>query len=210
MQSSWKQLSLLYVLSAVLSSASAASITVFAAGPHQVWGGNNLLPNIDVPFGGGTLTVPGYYNTPNSSLYTLLGQSSSTASYSGDYRYFVIGTLAMITVDSIAIDGGFLDYGNIVSTGNLHAPYQYDANGNLIGSPLDYPPRGFIFGPPDGRVDEVGLPPNSFALGGPLKGYLAITPIPEPSTAWLLLVGLAVAQPYFRCKRVRRIGAGAA
>lgn len=188
-----------FAMSVWYSTVQAASVTVYAKGPYEVWGGGEIIPDIMVDLGGGTtITVPGYYDTPGSG-YAFLGQSNATASFVGDYRYFVVGTTSLFTLDAVQIEANALQGPEVISSGNVHLPWQFDADGNLIGSVLDYAHTDNIFGLPDGLTDDVGIPLGyGTAPGGPFEGFVALTVVPLPASIWLFSAGLLVLLGRFR------------
>jgi hypothetical protein len=169
-------------------SAHAATVTVSANGPYEVWAGNSLIPDKTVVWEGQVITMPGYYDAPNAG-YTLLGISNTTASFSGNYTYFVVGTRSLFSLDAVQIGPNAMQWSDTIMTGNVHRPWQYDSSGNLVGTIMDYADETNIYGLPDGLTNDVGLP-HGGVVGGPFEGFVAVSAVPAPAPVWLFGAGL--------------------
>lgn len=137
------------------------TISVYAQGPYEVWGGNSLCPPITLSDEGCDnedcyFTVPGYMN-PQECGYVKFGESNTTEAFHGDYKYFIIGTTSIFTLDAIQLpDCTFMN--NVIDAGNTHMPFKFDDNGNLIGDYQDYNiNHNYTKGPPDGLTLDVGV-----------------------------------------------------
>jgi len=140
-------------------------LTVYAHGPYEVWGGNRELHDR-------------CYDAPNLG-YNFLGKANSTHTfYVGNYRYIVVATRSLFKLDAIKRpDGLFLGHEGWqgVFCGNVHRPYKYDENGNLIGYRTDYSHTEYIYGPPDGLTEDVGIPPeDGSTTGAPFQGFVVM------------------------------------
>lgn len=157
------------------------TLTVYARGPYEVWGGNEPCPDLTVELGDGQrITVPGYYDAPRFG-YVFLGQSDTTASFRGSYKNYVVATRSLFTLDAIRrSDGTFIRREDSWDSGNTHLPWQFDADGRLIGGPGDYDHNDYVYGAPDTLEDDVGIPPGHgwYAPGGPFQGYVAVEYVP--------------------------------
>ena len=118
------------------------TLNVTAEGPYEVWAGNKPCPDISIDDGNGNIiSVPGYYDAPRFG-YVLLGQADAPASFTGNYKYYVVATRSLFHLDAIQkVDGVFIEeesHDPLVGWGNVHLPWQFDENGNLIGNIMDY------------------------------------------------------------------------
>ncbi len=192
-------LALCYVLPPVVSAQEMPALNVYAQGPYEVWGGDEPCPDITVEVEDGKIiTVPGYYDAPRFG-YVFLGQSDSADSFYGNYKYYVIATRSLFKLDAVERpDGTFIieeSHDPLVTWGNVHRPYEFcyvnccdengcyiclNENGCLIGDPMDYVHDEYIYGPPDGLTDDVGLVPgHGYAPGGQFQGFVVVEVLPK-------------------------------
>ena len=142
----------------VLAEVNDMQLVVYANGPYEVWGGFDEAVVED------SSADPGY--NIDEQEYVKLGAASGNAAFPGNYRYYVVATHSLFSLDAICLpDGSYPDkqhsgQGRYHVSGNVHLPWQFDENG-LIGSPLDYSNNDYIYGPPDSRTNDVGCPPGS-------------------------------------------------
>lgn len=145
-------------------------ISVVAQGPYEVWGGNSTCQEIT-----------DYYDAPTCG-YELIGQSETSSSFNGNYRYYLVATRSLIKLDAIQLNGLYItgeSHDPLVTWGNVHLPWLFDSYGNLIGNIMDYAHDENIYGPPDGLTSDVGIPVGYGTSGGQFAGFVIVESVPR-------------------------------
>ncbi|MDP2905534.1 MAG: RHS repeat-associated core domain-containing protein [Candidatus Omnitrophota bacterium] len=139
-----------------LSAAYAApdgKLHVYATGSYEVWAGNSISKD--------ELDSHDFYENINvhGGLKKLTPIGNGV--FPGEYRYYVIATTTIFSLDAILLPNGkypkeeYHSPGKYFNWGNVHAPLQYNSSGFLI-NPNSH--DDYIYGPPDGKTDDVGAP----------------------------------------------------
>jgi hypothetical protein len=149
-----------------------------SGGDYEIWGGPTP-PSLALLY------------DPASMGFVPLGSATGPAVFNipKSYEYYLVGSRSEMAIDAIRKpNGDYLLGSDDLNTGNCHRPWQFDGNGQLIGSPLDYADYSKILGAPDNLSNNVGIPPNSGTTGSVLQGYVAFKS-PDTSAYGLFLGG---------------------
>jgi len=144
------------------------SITVYANGPYEVWGGSTDYEN--------------YYGCkdPEDCGYNFLGSAENTNTFSsdGNQLYYIITTNSDVAVDAIDFPNGY--FSTYLRMGNAHCKdFEYDTSENLIGNIEDYSCESNevyikLTGSPDGNYINFGLPSGWWCSAGPYMGGIIV------------------------------------
>lgn len=139
-------------------------LSVFASGPYEVWASNDSPPYQEIE----------YYDVNTLPGYVKIGAAIGNAQFPSGYRFYVIATPSLIKLDAVRLPNlGYPTHtsntlGSVFTWGNVHLPWKFDDQGNLIGNPMDYYGDDNIYGKEDGLTDDVGHPEG---CGWHSRGY---------------------------------------
>ena len=159
-------------------------LVVYGSGPYEVWGGFERAPDGPSDYN----HYAYYYNIDLQEGYVKLGEGSDIAVFPGGYKFYVVATHSMFHLDAIQlphgnyIQGESFAPGEYVTWGNVHLPWQFNDPPlypcDLIGNISDYTHDDYIYGPPDGIIDDVGHTPD---CGTTLERYEGFVVVESPS-----------------------------